>query len=827
MLPDLLQGNVAAIQLTSAEVRRGIHTLKLDSSNGPTGWTFASITDVSNAGGSKEQEKWLESLTAVYNLLLSGKASSNLRELWTTVREVLIFEKGKFRPIGIGDAFDRLMGRAVLKKVEDKAVAYLAPMQLGIGVRSGAEIGARLAYLSLRRRDVAPTIAGQGILTLDCRNAFNSISRGAIYDGLQKVCPELLPWFTWAYGGPVTLRWSTGEMMGVMATGVPQGHVLSGLCYALATHPCLERLKEVLEEEETVQQGYPGKLEDDSREVGKGAVTAFFDDITVTGDLEVLARVTSKVTAIFSPHGLDIQPSKSELIGRGVECAANPCGFRQREHGGKILGAPVGDDEYVEEEFRAKVMKSLPSVDAISRLDKRCAFRLLFYSYNSLLVYLSRICEFGAANPVHSALKLFDERMDQCIGALAGAEGDELERVALLRQQKHSRGGLGIFRYYGVTTERQKLMSRAVTRVFAEKHHPHLIKAMNDKEVWVDIRLGATEEVALEEEEENPVGTAPGKVQQEEQGSLARETRKVVKSILRKSFEEFHERLNGNGEDAHAAYLLSAASKGTGRWLLSTAGLEPGMGYFSGQDFGKKLRQRLLLPMWKTVENQKPPVCVCGGSNGATRTCLIQHTHHEQTCHGGNGIRTRRHHHICDLLAQLIKRIYGVTVEREVHYRRETEGSAWVRRPASDTGREKERRAIEEDLKFIVDIEYVKEGSRHMVDVGIVCPASLKAITKYHANTTEGAAAAAEEAKKGEKYGRIFPDTRRFVPFIMEATGRYGPAAAAFLEDLVSRTKEEGRKNAVQAVERFQAAVAMELARTGAWLINQVDDALQ
>jgi hypothetical protein len=529
-----------------------------------------------------------------------------------------------------------------------------------------------------------------------------------------------------------------------------------------------------------------------------------------------LVKVAERAGPLFQEHGLELEVSKSELIGERADCVDIPSGFKTSCYGGRILGAPVGQPSYVFKEYEAKVKKAFPPNEAIAALDKRCAFRLLFYSYNSLLIYLSRVCEFEEGEAVHPVLKLFDKQMDACLGILVGAEeGTELERVAQLREQKQSRAGLGMQRYYGISTERNKILSRGVTRAFVKRHHPGLVQAMKD--VWGEIRMGKTDGEYLDAEGVNP-GAAIDRPDTPQE-TLSRETRNVVQLSLKNRFDKLHNQLNSTGETAHAAYLLSAASKGTGRWLLSTAGLEPGNGYFDGQLFGKMLRRRLLLPMWRE-DGRRPPMCACLGPGGVARTDLRHQPHHEQTCHQTNATRTRRHHQIRDLVADLIKKVYAVGVETEVQYTRQDDKAAWSR--CNNRAEQQSRRT-----KFIVDIEFVKDGKRHMVDIGIVCPASLTAIERDEANTKSAAAASAEELRKGIKYSQAFPGIgRSFSPFILEATGRYGPAAAAFLELLKRTAAPEMQRNAAQAVEKFHAAVAMELARTGAWLIQSVDASL-
>ena len=69
--------------------------------------------------------------------------------LWTRTRSVLIPkpEAGAYRPIGIGDAFYRLLMRLAYSQKAEEIGSSLAPRQLAVGVAGGCEIGAHMAHL--------------------------------------------------------------------------------------------------------------------------------------------------------------------------------------------------------------------------------------------------------------------------------------------------------------------------------------------------------------------------------------------------------------------------------------------------------------------------------------------------------------------------------------------------------------------------------------------------------------------------------------------------------------------------------------------------------
>ncbi len=123
--------------------------------------------------------------------MLSGKLVSRL---WLRSRSVLVPKKDNTpRPLGIGDAWYRLVGRASLTKIGKRVGSDLYPHQLGVAIKNGCEIGGRTAQMAF---DAGENL---GLLALDNNNAFNTMPRGEICTGLVEYAPELLALFNYAY----------------------------------------------------------------------------------------------------------------------------------------------------------------------------------------------------------------------------------------------------------------------------------------------------------------------------------------------------------------------------------------------------------------------------------------------------------------------------------------------------------------------------------------------------------------------------------------------------------------------------------------------------
>lgn len=145
-------------------------------------------------------------------------------------------EKGEkaFRPLGIGDAMTRLVGKCIMKQEGRTIGLRLAKLQVAVSVSDGTTVMAEIAQMMFD--------LGRSMLALDCANAYNTVNRDAVLRGLKEHAPQLVRWFLTCYSGDTRVYHITHGFVGTCRTGVKQGDPLPTLFFALALQEALEKI---------------------------------------------------------------------------------------------------------------------------------------------------------------------------------------------------------------------------------------------------------------------------------------------------------------------------------------------------------------------------------------------------------------------------------------------------------------------------------------------------------------------------------------------------------------------------------------------------------
>jgi len=163
---------------------------------------------------------------------------------------------------------------------------------------------------------------------------------------------------------------------------------------------------------------------------------------------------------------------------------------------------------------------------------------------------------------------------------------------------------------------------------------------------------------------------------------------------------------------------------------------------------------------------------------------------HGLNCRLGSGARTTRHDACRDALAQALQRLFGPR--------------AVLREPRLGPGLK------EPDLSLAT-----AAGVIHL-DVSIVNPAADLYVAAHSDTVIQAAATLGEQNKRAQYQHTLRTLGLRddvFVPFVIEATGRLGPSALAFLDHVTTLPGLRGHVDVAQTLKFLVGAITASIHR--------------
>jgi hypothetical protein len=333
------------LEITAKDLARVLGKLPVGSASGSSAWTYGVIRSILYEGGD-EYKAMLELVTKFINKMLSGKMGSRR---WVISRAVLLPKKdgGGWRPIGIGEAWYRLAGRVAVDMEGSTVGAKLMPLQLGCGIQGGCEIAGRLGQIYIEN---SPD--NHVVLSVDLKNAFNTMPRRLMLEGLLDYCPSLSKWFLWAYGsGASPLVNSRGEVLGYSARGSRQGDPLGGLCFCVGFQAPLDRIAA------TVEASLANTAEDRESNINPAmphCVWSYVDDLNIGVPVAVADEVARGVADVLEDEfGLLVSMTKSRVVGPATaSMVGDEPFFKLAPAGKKMAGVPTGTHTYCTKEAK-------------------------------------------------------------------------------------------------------------------------------------------------------------------------------------------------------------------------------------------------------------------------------------------------------------------------------------------------------------------------------------------------------------------------------------------------------------------------------------------
>ena len=180
-----------------------------------------------------QSKKLITSITKLVNLASRGQlpkfvAPTFCSALLTALKKT----KGGVRPIAVGEALRRLIAKYIAQEASSEAAELFSSRQLGVAVKCGAE---SIGHATKQTFQKLLNNIKAGLLQIDFKNAFNSITRSSVLDVARKFIPSLAPFASFCYSQHSKLFYNATHIRS--ESGVQQGDPLGPLLFSLGFGP--------------------------------------------------------------------------------------------------------------------------------------------------------------------------------------------------------------------------------------------------------------------------------------------------------------------------------------------------------------------------------------------------------------------------------------------------------------------------------------------------------------------------------------------------------------------------------------------------------------
>ena len=144
-----------------------------------------------------QSKKSITSITKLVNLASRGQLPSFVAPTFCSASLTALKKtKGGVRPIAVGEVLRRLIAKCIVQEASSDAVELFSSRQLGVAVKCGAESivhATKQTFQKLLNNEKA------GLLQINFKNAFNSITRSSMLDAARKFIPSLAHFASFCY----------------------------------------------------------------------------------------------------------------------------------------------------------------------------------------------------------------------------------------------------------------------------------------------------------------------------------------------------------------------------------------------------------------------------------------------------------------------------------------------------------------------------------------------------------------------------------------------------------------------------------------------------
>ena len=405
------------------EIMAAFKTFKPDTSPGLSGWTHHLLATALRVPA------FLKAIHTLTGLIMVGTAPGQAM-LCASRLTPLRKPDGGLRPIAVGDMIYRLATKAIVRHSNRRD--FLLPYQFGVGSKGGVEPVVRAVERALEGTLDRPYTH---LTSLDFSNAFNTVDRRDIAEGLRQYAPILYRAGRWAYGCTSSLVLGSPEGRHIInsAQGVRQGDPMGPLMFSLGIRSLLRDLASALG---------PDRL-----------ILAYLDDIYILSPDD---QALEQTLAFFDERQPSIRLNPAKCKSLALEDI--------RTNGLRMLGTCVGARSAREQFLQEKIDHEAATVAKLINLPHQHALLVLRVCVQQNLRHLQRSLK--SDDLVHLWDKL-DTTLREAVARIRGLPRptDQLDAAVISLPIKM--GGLGVLSYKTVAPHAYAAASEAADATLA------------------------------------------------------------------------------------------------------------------------------------------------------------------------------------------------------------------------------------------------------------------------------------------------------------------------------------------------------------------------